>query len=131
MNTKKFKIAKCNIRHAEKKHRQDEANEVKHNEFRRLYQLKCELVTRTTSLYYKKKLNECGKHKSKYQSQLNILQWENKNCNILPSGKLPLPLANDFKKFFIDKIDKILRGFQNCQKSEHVFPIPDFPPKTM
>ena len=77
------------------------------------------------------KLNECGNDSSKIYGQLNILLRKNNNSNKLPSGKLPLPLANDFKKFFIDKIDKILRGFQNCQKSEHVFPIPDFPPKTM
>ena len=29
--------------------------------------------------------------------QLNILLWKNKNSNILPSGKLPLPLANDLR----------------------------------
>ena len=48
----------------------------------------------------------------------------------MPSGKLPLPLANDFNKFSIDKIDKIRRGFQDCQNSEDIIWIPDFPLKT-
>ena len=53
------------MRHAEKKYRQDKTNEIKHNEFLRLRQLKCELVTRTKALYYKKKLKECGNDSSK------------------------------------------------------------------
>ena len=62
---------------------------------------------------------------------MNILQGENKNANILPSGKLPLPLANDFKNFFIDKIVEIMRGIHNCYNSEDIFSIPDFPLNTM
>ena len=52
------------MRHAEKKYTQDKTNELKHNQLRRLRQLKWELVTRTKALYYKK-LNECGKDSSK------------------------------------------------------------------
>ena len=63
---------------------------------------------------------------------MNILLWKNKNSTIIPSGKLPLPLANDFKFFFfIDNIDKIMRGFQNCQNLKIIFSIPDFPLNTM
>ena len=50
---------------------------------------------------------------------------------MLTSGKLPLPLANDFKKFFIDKIVRIMKVFQICYKSEDIFTIPNFPLKTM
>ena len=53
------------MRLAEKKYGQDKTNELKHNEFRRQRQLKCELVTRTKALYYKKKLSECGNDSSK------------------------------------------------------------------
>ena len=49
----------------------------------------------------------------------------------MPSGKLPLPLANDFKNFIIDRTDKIMRGFLNCRNSEDIFSIPDFPLKSM
>ena len=126
------KIAKRNIRRAEKKYRQVKTNKFKHNELPRLRQLKCESVTRTKSLYYMKKLNECGNGSSKIYGQVNILLGKNKNSNILPSGKLPLPLANDFKIFFfIDKIDKIMRGFRKCRNSKDIFPIPDFPLNTM
>ena len=44
---------------------------------------------------------------------------------------MPVPLANDFKIFFIDIIDEILRGFHSCHKSEDIFSIPDFPLNSM
>ena len=88
------------MRHTKNKYREDKKDEMKHNEFRRLRQLKYELGTQTKTLYYKKKLNECGNHSSKIYGKLNILLGKNKNSSILPSGKLPLPLANKFKNFF-------------------------------
>ena len=48
---------------------------------------------------------------------------EKNNSNILPSRKLPLPLANDFKKIFINKIDEIMRDFRNFQNSEDFFSV--------
>ena len=53
-------------------------------------------------------LDERGNDSSKIFGQINILLGKNKNSKILPSGKLSLSLANDFKIFFIDKIDKIV-----------------------
>ena len=85
-----IKIAKRNMRQAEKKYRQHKTNELKYNELRRLHQINCELVTRTKALYYKK-LNGCGNDSSKSFGQINILLGQNKNSNILPNGKLPLP----------------------------------------
>ena len=40
-----IKMAKRNMRRAEKKYRQEKTNELKHNEFRRVRQLKPELAT--------------------------------------------------------------------------------------
>ena len=117
------------MRHAEKKYRQDKTQELKHNEFRRQRQLKCEPVTRTKELYYKK-LNEFGNDSSKIYDELNILTWKNKTSNIILSGNLPLPLANDFEIFFIDKIDEVVRCFHRCHNSEDIFSIPDFPLNT-
>ena len=82
-------------------------------------------------MYCKKKLNECGNDSSKIFGRLNIVLGKKKNSKILPCVKLPLPLANDFQIFFIDKIDEIMRGFDNCNKSEDIFSIPDFPLNTM
>ena len=96
------------MRHAKKKYRQDKTEENKHNEFRRLRQLKCELLIRIKALYYKKKLNEGGNDSSKFYGQLNFLIGKNKNSNILPSGKMPLPITNDFENFSIDQIGKKL-----------------------
>ena len=62
---------------------------------------------------------------------MNISLRKIENSNILPSGKLPLPLTNYFKNCFSDKIDKIVRSFQNCQNSEEFFSIPDFPLMTI
>ena len=45
-----IKLGERNLTHAEKKYRQDKENELKHNEFRSLGQIKCELVTRTKAL---------------------------------------------------------------------------------
>ena len=52
------------MRYAENKYRQDKTYELKHDEFRRLRQLKCEIVTRNKTSYYRKKLNESGKDSS-------------------------------------------------------------------
>ena len=60
------------MRHAEKKRRQDITNELKHSDFLRLRKIKCELVTRTKALYYKKKLNMCRNDSSKFFGNLNI-----------------------------------------------------------
>ena len=67
-------IVKRKTRHVKKKYGQDKTNELKHNEFRRLRQLKCEIVTRAIALCYKKKLNECVKDSSKIYAKMNILQ---------------------------------------------------------
>ena len=98
-----IKIAKRNLRHAEKKNRQDKTNKLKHNEFRWLRQLKGETVSQAKTLYYKEKLNECGEDSSKIYDKLNILLRQNKNFNISPSGQLPRPLASDFKIFLMIK----------------------------
>ena len=82
-------------------------------------------------MYNKKKLNKCGNTSSKIYGQLNILLEKNNNSNILPIGKLPPQLANDFKNFFIGKIDEIMKGFDNCNNSEDIFSNPYFPLNTM
>ena len=97
--------------HAAKKCRQDEENELKHDEIRRLRQLNSNLYTQTKAEYYRRKLNEWGNDYSKVFGQMNILLKKNKNSNILPYGNLPLQLANVFREFFIDKMDKIMGGF--------------------
>ena len=77
------------------------------------------------------KLNTSGNESSRIYGHLNILLGKNKNSYILPSGKLSLPLANDFMNFFIDKIDKIMRDFKKWHNSEDIFSIADFSLKTM
>ena len=39
------------------------------------------------------------------------------------NGNFPLQLAKVFKDSFIEGIDKIVRAFQNCYKSEDIFSI--------
>ena len=79
--------------YAEKKCMQYKTNELKHN-FWWLRQWKCELVIRTKTVYDNKNLNECENSSSKIYARLNILIGTNQNTNVLPSGKLPFPLAN-------------------------------------
>ena len=101
------------------------------NKSRRLRLLNGQVVTRTKALYYKRQLNECGTILQKNFCQMIILLGENKNSNVLPRGKLPLPIANNFKDVFINKIERLMRGLQNCHILEEFFSIPDFPLKTM
>ena len=72
-----IQIAKRNKRHAGKKRMQDITNELKHYDFLRLRKIKCEIVTRSKALYYKKKLNKCRNDSSKRFGHLNILLWKN------------------------------------------------------
>ena len=51
--------------------------------------------------------------------------------SIIPSGKLPLQLGNEFKNFFIGKMGEIMGSFDNCNYPEDIFSIPDFPLNTM
>ena len=60
-----MKIAKRNMRQTEKNKR-DKTIKLKHNEFRRLRQLKWELGTQAKAVDNKNKLTECGNDSTFY-----------------------------------------------------------------
>ena len=126
-----IKLAKRNLRRAENKYRRNKENIESHNEFKRLRNLKCALVTRTKAMYYKNEINSCGNNSSKIFSHLNQLLGKNKNSSVLPCHSSSLQLANDFKQFFIEKIDTIFNSFQDDNNSADNFTIPDFPIQSM
>ena len=121
-----IKVAKRNCRRAERKYRRNK-NEANHNEFKRLSKIKCNLVTHTKGLYYNSKIKECGNNSSKVFSYLNELLGKNKTTCILPSHTSSIDLANDFKQFFIQKIDTILHSFQSTNSPSETIEIPDLP----
>ena len=125
-----IKVAKRNLRRAEKKYRRNK-NEENHTEFKRLRQIKCNLVTSAKRLYYRSKLSNCGNNSSKVFNYLNQLLGKNKNTSVLPYHSSSIKLANDFKQFFIQKIDIIVNSFQYNSNATEFFSIPDFPIQSM
>ena len=124
-----FKAAKCSLRHEEKKYRQDKANELKHNEFRPLRHLKCELVTRTKALYnilweevkwvwkrFIKKLRSIEYlNREKYEL---VTYYIVESCLFHQRTILRIfPLVKWIKS----------REVSECHGSEDIFWIPDFP----
>ena len=102
-------LAKRELRKAEKKYLQQRTSENL-TSFRRLRQIKCQKVTSAKKVYYKRKIQECGNNSKKmYNNELNKLlgRGRGETNNILPMHDSPIQLANDFKDYFIEKIDSI------------------------
>ena len=123
-------LMKKKVRKAEKNFKKFKTD-LYREEFKRLKQIKCDLVTNTKSSYYKKKINDCGSDYKKLYSHLNKLLGKKNKEYTLPqtySGKI---LADKFKTFFTEKVDIINREFETNTNPLHYTNIlaPEFPLK--
>ena len=107
-----IRIAKRNMRRAEKKYRSRKTMENGTN-FRRLKQLKCNLVRVTKSGFFQNKLRECSGNSKEQYKLVNELLGKNLFENVLPVSCGDVNLANNFKNFFINKIADINASFVN------------------
>ena len=124
------------IRDAKRKMRKAEKDYMKHRtesyllEFRTKRQIKCRLVAQSKKEYFKRKIYECRNDPRKLFDQLRILLGQKNSSVTLPRYSSKQVLADDFQKFFVDKIDNIVASFGTNSVS-NFFLYPDFPIKAL
>ena len=118
------RIAKKNVRKAEKKYRNSN-NDQNYNEYKRSRNVKCNVITQAKKQYIYKSITECNNDSRKTFNVLNSFLGKSDKTNALPSHDSISVLSNQFKDFFTDKINKIVDAFDNTVPSSHL--IPDFP----
>ena len=121
-----IRIAKRKMRKAEKLYIKTKAVHD-HDEFRRLRNLKCKLVSDTKVTYFQRKISECENNSKKLFSELNKLLGKNSDYDIKPTRNNDLVLANEFKDFFIGKVNLISESFGAHALRPSSSLIPDFP----
>ena len=102
--------ANKNLRKAEKKYRNN-SNSENLNEFKRLRNIKCNVITVAKREFLHKSISECGNNPRKVFNQINSFLGKPEKEMVLPSHDSKQNLTNKFKNFFIDKIDKIVNAF--------------------
>ena len=117
--------AKRNMRKAEKKYRRLKTLESR-DEYRTLRQLKCNTVKRVKTEFYSSKIKDCGNDQRKLQMQLKKLLGKKNDFEDLPRTNNDKLLADQFKDFFIQKIQIINETFAAADQT-HEMPLPDFP----
>ena len=120
-----IKAAKRLMRKAEKlflKHKTDSYK----NEFQRLRQIKCDLVTNSRISFVMTKIEGCGNNNKKLFCILDGLLGK-ESSYVLPQGHSEIVLANEFKNFFLNKIEDIRANFEMNFVESPFSLIPDFP----
>ena len=123
-----IKQAKRRLRKAEKlfkKHKSD----FHRDEFKKLRQLKCELVYRAKVSFYGSKVDKFKNDSRKLYGVLNGLLGFSNAQDILPQCGSDFILANKFKDFFLKKVIDIKNSFDGNFGTNEYSLIPDFPLK--
>ena len=104
---------------AEKKYRNSKTQEDK-DEYRALQKQTTDLALETKKMYVNKKLEDKSS-KTLYTVVNNLL--DNNKEIVLPSSHSNPDLANEFRKFFSEKIEKIRASIkQTPQQETHIIP---------
>ena len=117
--------AKRDMRKMEKKFKAHKSDYYR-DEFKRLRQIKCSLVTSSKIAYYRNKINVCKNDPKQLYVELNNMLGRKDTNIVLPSHSCPKALANDFKNFFVSKIENMNATFNNVSNLSMQL-IPDFP----
>ena len=118
---------KKELRKAEKK-AQINKTESNIQEYKRKRSDKCALIRRQKCLYFNKIIGNCSNDMKALSNTLNNLLGKSQENSRLPLHTDEKTLANDFKDYFVDKIEKISSSFKT-DLSPKVSYIPDFPTK--
>ena len=105
--------AKREKRKAERKYRKSKLTvhlDILRDARRRVNQLSRE----AKSLYYRSKIEDCAGDQRALFRLTNELMHRERNTQ-LPAFEDPLTLANDFVQYFVDKIERISRGFGDTE----------------
>ena len=119
------KRKKRELRKAERKMHSQKTEQSK-NEYRRLRQQKIDLIAKEKKIYYLDEIEKCGNNSSKLYKTLNFLLGRDLGGLVKPFCQNDENLANDFKSYFSEKIERINCEFENVLPTNEVC-IPDFP----
>ena len=117
--------AKKQTRKAETKY-QREKTETSLSELRRARQIKRQLVDSNKKEYYLKRIDECGNDSRKLFKELNFLLGRKSKDSSLPFSVSKNKLANDFRNFFINKVNHIVSSFDDDASTSNIT-LPDLP----
>ena len=117
--------AKRRLRKAEKNlHKRND--DISRGEFVRLRQEKCRIVDNAKKNYFQNEIEKCGKDAKKLSKMVNNLLGKSEKSGKLPRCEDKKLLANNFKNFFVQKIEKINSSFSENIPS-NMSHLPDFP----
>ena len=119
------RTAKINLRRAEKTYIRRKT-EINKTEFTRLRQIKCKVIEEAKIKYYKRKIDLCKNNTKEMQKVVDTLTGKNINPLKLPAHENEKALAEDFKIFFVDKVQRIYDSF-SIEDSHFCSLIPDYP----
>ena len=102
--------AKKKLRNAEQKYLTSRRSEDL-QEYRRLRQKKCHLVTEKETLYYQKRIEDCDSDTSKLYKVVNKLSGKHVKNKKLPEEPNHIVSAEKFKELFITKVQTITSSF--------------------
>ena len=117
--------AKRAMRKAEKKYTRNRTVQ-NFNDYKVKRQSKCVAITIAKQSYFLSKIELCGNDYKRLFNLLKTLLGDDKVSSTLPSHSSIYDLANKFKDFFTEKIDKIIDSFPNSINNNDHF-LPDFP----
>ena len=102
--------AKANLRKAEKKMKQNTTEETK-LDYKRLRKIKEETIQKSKENYFQSKIENCSSNAKDLYKELNYLLGKDNINNDFPKHSSKKELANEFKNFFLSKVDKINQSF--------------------
>ena len=120
--------AKTNLRKAEKKMKQNPTDETKLN-YKRLRKIKEDTIQKSKENYFRSKIENSSSDPKTLYKELNYLLGKNNKNQDLPEHSSEKELANEFKNYFLAKVDKISQSFPNAAVPPSIlidFPIKSF-----
>ena len=121
-----IKKAKRIMRKAEKLYKRHKTSFYR-DEYRRLLQVKCDLILRAKVAYYGGKIENCKNDSKKLYGVLNGLLGKNTKDYVLPQHDSDYALANDFKDFFLSKVMDLKNSFNENSSFSNSSLIPNLP----
>ena len=111
------RAAKKEMRRAEKKYKRLKTEPTLHA-FRNKQQMKCEAVKSAKAEYYSEMIRQCESDPRKLQEHVNKLMGKRLANKPLRQTSNDGTLAEDFKNFFIGKVDRLNNSFTGVKETD-------------
>ena len=117
-------VAKTKLRKAEKLMKKNKNNSTI-MEYKRMRKIKEDIIQKSKENYFRNKIENCSSDPKLLYKQLNYLLGRDNKSNDLPKHSSEKELADEFKNYFISKVDKISESFPDAMISySHLIDLP-------